>query len=59
MEEKLNDIYKKLQMKSNIKDVCALLDLKSNTEEVNKALDEIHEEIDKVMVTKNDLNEAL
>jgi hypothetical protein len=46
-------------MKSNIKDVCALLDMKSNTEEVNKALDEIHEEIDKVMVTKNDLNEAL
>lgn len=59
MEERLNDIYKKLQMKSNIKDVCALLDMKSNTLEVNKALDEIHEEIDKVVVTKTELNEAL
>ena len=55
----MSDIFKKLQLKSNIKDVCALLDMKSNTEEVNKALDEIHEEIDKVMVTKNELNEAL
>lgn len=59
MEEKLADIVKQLGRKSNIKDVCALLDLKSNTEEVNKALDEIHEEMDKVMVTKPELNNAL
>lgn len=59
IEDRFNDIYKKLQMKSNIKDVCALLDMKSNTEEVNKALDEIHEEMDKVVVTKSELNEAL
>ena len=58
-EDRVNDIQKQLQMKSNIKDVCALMDMKSNTEEVNKALDEIHEEIDKVVVTKTELNEAL
>jgi len=45
--------------KSNIKDVCALLDTKSNTDEVNKALDEIHHEMDKVLVTKNELHGAL
>ncbi len=50
---------KQLQRKSNIKDVCALLDMKANTEEVNKALDEIHEEVDKSVVTKTELNDAL
>ena len=30
MEEKLQEIIKQLQRKSNIKDVCALLDLKSS-----------------------------
>lgn len=30
-----------------------------DTEEVNKALDEIHQEMDKVVVTKTELNEAL
>ena len=45
--------------KSNIKDVCALLDTKSNTDEVNKALDEIHHEMDKVLVSKNELQGAL
>jgi len=50
---------KQLARKSNIKDVCALLDMKSNTEEVNKALDEIHEEMDKQVVTKTELNDAL
>lgn len=29
--------------------------MKSNTEEVNKALDEIHNEMDKVLVTKSEL----
>ena len=48
-----------MQRKSNIKDVCALLDMKANTEEVNKALDEIHEEVDKSVVTKTELNDAL
>lgn len=48
-----------MSRKSNIKDVCALLDMKSNTEEVNKAFDEIHEEMDKNVVTKNELSEAL
>ena len=60
-----------MQKKSNIKDVCALLDMKSSkfflifttffldTDEVNKALDEIHQEMDKVVVTKTELNSAL
>ena len=30
-----------------------------DTEEVNKALDEIHHEMDKVLVTKNELGNAL
>ena len=34
---------------------CYILD----TEEVNKALDEIHEEMDKQVVTKTELNDAL
>ena len=59
VEERFSEIHKLLHRKSNIKDVCALLDMKSNTEEVNKALDEIHEEIDKVVVTKPELQEAL
>jgi hypothetical protein len=58
-EERIQDILKQLQRKSNIKDVCALLDMKSNTEEVNKALDEIHEELGKSVVTKTELNDAL
>jgi len=33
--------------------------MKSNTEEVNKALYEIHEEMDKQVVTKTELNDAL
>lgn len=55
MEQNINEIMKQLGKKSSIKDVCALLDMKSNTEEVNKALDEIHNEMDKVLVTKNEL----
>lgn len=58
-EERLQEIAKQMQRKSNIKDVCALLDMKANTEEVNKALDEIHEEMDKVVVTKTELSDAL
>lgn len=59
IEERVADINKQLSRKSNIKDVCALLDMKANTAEVNKALDEIHEEMDKVVVTKAELNDAL
>ena len=33
--------------------------MKSNTDEVNKALDEIHEEMDKQVVSKTELNDAL
>jgi len=50
---------KQLGRKSNIKDVCALLDMKANTEEINKALDEIHKEMDKVLVTKAELGDHL
>ena len=35
-----------LPKKSNIKDVCALLDMKSNIEDVNKAFQEMHEEVE-------------
>ena len=59
VQDKIADIQKQLSRKSNIKDVCALLDMKSNTEEVNKAFDEIHEEMDKGVVTKTELGEAL
>lgn len=55
VEQNINEILKQLGRKSSIKDVCALLDMKSNTEEVNKALDEIHSEMDKVLVTKTEL----
>ena len=58
-EEQLSEFVKQLSRKSNIKDVCALLDMKSNTDEVNKALDEIHEDLDKRVVAKTELNEAL
>lgn len=33
--------------------------MKSNTDEVNKALDDIHEDMDKRVVNKTELNEAL
>jgi hypothetical protein len=36
-----------------------LLTFFKDTEEVNKALDEIHDEIDRVMVTKTELTDAL
>lgn len=35
-----------MSKKSNIKDVCALLDTKSNIEDVNKAFQEMHEEVE-------------
>ena len=33
-------------LKANIKDVCTLLDTKPNIENVNKALTQIHKELD-------------
>jgi hypothetical protein len=36
-----------------------LLLIFADTEEVNKALDEIHQEMDKNVVTKSELNDAL
>lgn len=33
-------------MKPNIKDVCILFDQKANIDDVNKALEEIHSELD-------------
>jgi len=42
----LEDMNKELVLKSNIKDVCTLLDMKSNIDDVNKALSEIHKELD-------------
>jgi hypothetical protein len=39
-------------LKSNIKDVCLLIDQKSNIDDVNKALTEIHGELD--MKTQDD-----
>lgn len=35
-----------IEKKSNLKDVCALLDLKSNIDDVNKALAQMHEQVE-------------
>ena len=59
IEQKLADLVRQINKKSNIKDVCALLDQKSNTMDINKALDDIHQEIDKSVATKGELNNAL
>ena len=42
----VEDINKELLMKSSVKDVCALLDMKANIDDVNKALSEIHKDLD-------------
>ena len=42
----INSMKDILPKKSNIKDVCALLDMKSNIEDVNKAFQEMHEEVE-------------
>ena len=46
IEEKVRDVEEETNLKSSIKDVCVLLDQKSNIEDVNKALTEIHDELD-------------
>jgi hypothetical protein len=47
-----------LDKKSNIKDVCALLDVKSDIEDVNKALSEMHTEVD-TKIYKTDFEQAM
>eukprot|EP00357_Protocruzia_adherens_P011027 CAMPEP_0114975776 /NCGR_PEP_ID=MMETSP0216-20121206/2296_1 /TAXON_ID=223996 /ORGANISM="Protocruzia adherens, Strain Boccale" /LENGTH=802 /DNA_ID=CAMNT_0002336613 /DNA_START=61 /DNA_END=2469 /DNA_ORIENTATION=+ len=42
----LEDVGKDMLLKANIKDVCTLLDMKSNIDDVNKALTEVHKELD-------------
>ena len=44
--KKFSQINQDLNLKSNIKDVCLLLDQKSNIDDVNKALTQIHDELD-------------
>ena len=46
LRKKIEEISAELVYKANIKDVCAILDNKSNIEDVNKALGEIHGELD-------------
>ena len=43
---KVEDVNKDVMLKANIKDVCTLLDTKPNIENVNKALTQIHKELD-------------
>ena len=42
----VDELGKELVLKSNIKDVCALLDTKAGIADVNKALTEVHKELD-------------
>uniref|UniRef100_A0A7S3IAC5 C1q domain-containing protein n=1 Tax=Fabrea salina TaxID=342563 RepID=A0A7S3IAC5_9CILI len=42
----LEDVSKDMVQKSNVKDVCELLDTKANVEDANKALSDIHKELD-------------
>jgi len=39
-------IQKDILLKANIKDLCTLLDSKASIEDINKALTEIHQELD-------------
>ena len=52
------EFHIELAHKSNIKDVCTLLDMKSNIDDVNKALGEIHGELD-IKVQQTELQLAL
>ena len=42
----LEDVAKDMLLKCNIKDICALLDMKPNIDDINKALSEVHKELD-------------
>ena len=46
-KSQLEDLHKELTLKSSIKDVCTLVDAKANTEDMNKALVEVHKELEK------------
>ncbi len=68
LKRRFDEMQSHLLQKSNIKDVCALLDMKSNIEDVNKALAEMHEEVETRVATtdfrtalndQNTINEAL
>lgn len=54
----VNQIKEVMTKKSNIKDVCALLDMKSNIDDVNKAFQEMHEEVES-KVYRTDLERTL
>jgi uncharacterized protein (DUF2267 family) len=49
----LEDVAKDMLIKCNIKDVCALLDMKANIDDTNKALSEVHKELDSKLNTDN------
>lgn len=49
---------KELVLKASIKDVCILLDSKANIEDINKALSEIHKEIE-LKANHDDLNNVV
>lgn len=42
----LDSLEKEMLLKANIKDVCTLLDMKANISDTNRALSEIHKELD-------------
>jgi len=46
LRKHVDELQKDILLKANIKDVCTLLDTKSNIDDVNKALVEIHKELD-------------
>jgi len=49
-KKQLEDLQRDMVLKANIKDVCTLLDTKSNIDDVNKALLEIHKELDSKII---------
>jgi len=42
----LDEVGRDMGSKANIKDVCTLMDLKANIEDVNKALKDVHKDLD-------------
>ena len=41
MKTSVDHLYKSMQSKANIQDVCALVDVKANCEDVNQAIYEL------------------
>ena len=54
----IEDMNKELLLKSNIKDVITLMDMKANIDDVNKALQEVHKDLD-VKSPQEELTNAL